>query len=229
MPQPADPVEIRPDMVPEAPARPKRASRTTLRLVVDTLIALMLVAILGGVVWHYRQSGEQNRRHAQVHRALARLHQLALLHGGLGHAELSEEGFPIRIDPAWLGGQPLPTNAALLAAHPWLDVAPPGDRSLHPPDPVASNSRQAGFWYNPNRGIIRARVPEQVNREKTLALYNLLNSVELAVLPVAEAPDRKPLPNPEVSLVEADVTPAPALEHVESPPRRRSLRSDASR
>jgi hypothetical protein len=31
------------------------------------------------------------------------------------------------------------------------------------------------FWYNPARGIVRARVPDQTTDEATLSLYESIN------------------------------------------------------
>jgi hypothetical protein len=69
------------------------------------------------------------------------------------------------------------------ARQPWLDIAPPGDKSDHPSDPVITRGTQAGFWYNPNRGLFRARVAPQFNEEDTLELYNRLNNSNLRALP----------------------------------------------
>jgi non-heme chloroperoxidase len=44
-----------------------------LRLLVDTLIALMLTALLGGLIWHHRYQEDQIQARQTVHRSLAQL------------------------------------------------------------------------------------------------------------------------------------------------------------
>ena len=94
---------------------------------------------------------------------------------------------------AWFDNR-LPTNIMVPGRQPWLDIAPAEDKSDHPPDPIISAAAQAGFWYNPNRGIFRARVLPQFTDEETLALYNQLNGTALRAFPRASEPYPKPHP-----------------------------------
>ena len=57
------------------------------------------------------------------------------------------------------------------------------DQSGHPPDSVAKSFRDAEFWYNPNAGRFRARVPPQFSNRETLKLYNQINGTHLLRLP----------------------------------------------
>ena len=114
-------------------------------------------------------------------------------------------GFPRYISPEWFVADGLPMNATVPGRHPWLDVAPPDDHSDHPPDPVITWEGQAGIWYNPNRGVFRARVMPQWSETATLHLYNLLNDTELTRLSVSEIRgDRQPKPLMTTILVKAD-------------------------
>ena len=162
-----------------------------MRLVVDTIIALMLVAILGGVLLYHRQQTQTIERVQAMHRALARLHETALYHGAMGEPTSSATGFPLNISPGWFDGN-LPTNALVTPRHPWIDVAPADDGEEHPPDPVCTRPGQAGFWYNPNRGIFRARVPAQLTDVETLEFYNQINNSYLKQLPRGDDPARAP-------------------------------------
>jgi hypothetical protein len=167
-----------------------------MRLVVDSMIALMLVGILAGVLWYHREQTRELETREQVHHALARLYEQALYHGALeqDHPEtLSPVGFPLNISPQWFTDEAwLPLNVLVPSRQPWLDVAPTGDSGDHPPDPVIGADQQAGFWYNPARGLFRARVPRQRSDEQTLALYNTLNGVTLLGLPTDDDPARAP-------------------------------------
>lgn len=66
---------------------------------------------------------------------------------------------------------------------PWLEVASPVYQRLdHPLDPASADPKAAQYWYNPAKGIVRARVPVSISDEETLKAYNRLNGVELKSL-----------------------------------------------
>jgi len=173
-----------------------------MRLVIDSIIALMLVGLLVGVMVHHRQESAELGEVRAVHEALARLHEAATLHRVLDAEGDARRGYLRIVKPAWFG-QELPVNVLVGHDHPWIDVAPPADLADHPPDPVADSSQQAGFWYNPNRGIFRARVRRQVSERQTLALYNRVNGCALSSAVPDPAPARQP-----VALAPADLTTA---------------------
>ena len=87
----------------------------------------------------------------------------------LGQRDTRSTPFPARISPLWFD-RDVPFNSLVSGRQPWIDVAPPGDMTDNPPDPVIQKAEQAGFWYNPNRGIIRARVIPQFTEVDTLNL-----------------------------------------------------------
>ncbi len=175
-----------------------------MRLVIDSMIGLMLVGIVVGVMLYHRQETVALDEVQSVHQSLADLHEAATLHRVLGAEGDARGGYLRIVKPAWFGER-MPINVLLGRDHPWIDVAPPGDLAEHPPDPVADSSEQAGFWYNPARGIFRARVLRQVSERDTLALYNRVNSCALrSILP---HPDPDPARRP-VALAPADATTA---------------------
>lgn len=153
-----------------------------MRLFMDSMIALMLVALLAGVLWHNRstQAVQQNRETAkdEVHR----FQQQIFLQSALAKAPRNERGYPETVDPDWFGGY-LPTNPLLEPGHPWLEVAGPDQRDLmHPPDRIAFNSGVAQFWYNPHTGCVRTRVPPAMSDDAAVELYNYINNSALAEL-----------------------------------------------
>jgi hypothetical protein len=169
-----------------------------MRLVIDSLIALMMVLILGGIILHHRQQEQLLSDYRTAHYELSQIREMVIYHTALDRDTLNEWGYPGAIDPAWFL-QGLPFNRLVTGIHPWIDLAPPGDMNDQPPDPVVKRSDQAGYWYNPNRGIVRARVDEQFTEEATLALYNQINSTMLVSLPCSKNPARKPVPAPLLS------------------------------
>ena len=182
-----------------------RSDSSLMRLVLDSLIALMLVGILGAVLVHYRQQQQRLETVRFVHRSLADLHEQATYHRALAtaaHADDTEAiarrkqapddaPFPRHISPNWFGPK-LPLNVLADTRQPWIDLAPKDDLSAHPPDPVLRGMGQAGFWYNPSRGIFRARVPPQLSEQATLNLYNRVNGTALMALPQDESAQRQP-------------------------------------
>lgn len=166
-----------------------------MRLLIDSLIALMLVAILAGVIFHHRQQQEKARQYQTAHRELAHLRETMTYYKALENDTVNAYGYPPYIAPSWFP-EGLPTNRLVPGRHPWIDIAPPGDMNDQPPDPIIYSETQAGYWYNPNRGIIRARVSDQFTVQATLALYNQINTTMLMSLPHATNPSRTTLPHP---------------------------------
>lgn len=162
-----------------------------MRLLIDTLIAMMALGLLGGVLWMRSDDSELRERIETVRGALDELRTTAAYHGALGHLSNSPAGYPVHMMPEWFADA-VPVNVLLPDAHPWIDLAPPGDSAMHPPDPVASHEGQAGFWYNPNVGVFRARVPAEGGTSTRLELYNQVNRAELTALPESEDADRTP-------------------------------------
>jgi hypothetical protein len=161
-----------------------------MRKVTDTLIVLMLITLIGGLVWHYQRSQRELDQCSHVQEALTRMYEQTVAHTTTD-AKSTQAGFPTVISPAWFG-QELPMNA-LAPDAPWVDLAPKGDMTDHPPDPCLERPTQAGFWYNANLGVIRARVPRQITDQDTLNLYNKINQSALKALRHDANPDRAPI------------------------------------
>ena len=166
-----------------------------MRRTVDVLIVLMLTIVLGTLLLYHWQNYQRLQQVRQTHQALADLHEQATYHGLL-EGQLSKQGhFPRQIDPAWFGER-LPANPLLASDTPWLDLAPEGDSSVHPPNPVVHphTTASAAFWYNPARGVFSARVPVQDSPQASLELYNQINGTQLTALPADTGAARQPVP-----------------------------------
>lgn len=170
------------------------------RLLIDSLIALLLVGVLASLLLYHRNKERSNQQYQLVQQALALLHDQAAYHAAMGLGESGVSDFPAAISPLWFRTG-LPTNVLVPGWHPWLDIAPSGDLEQDPPDPIMAHPRQAGIWYNPNRGVFRARVKDQGSISATLGLYNHLNGTDLAVMPTSDYQTRQPLPLMPVLLV----------------------------
>ena len=99
-------------------------------------------------------------------------------------------GWPRSIELAWFetSGR-APVNAVLSAAdgpdnasqRPWLDIAGPDEAELaHPKVRASIDGNVASFWYNPAKGIVRARVPIRITDIQTTQLYNAVNASSVA-------------------------------------------------
>ncbi len=176
-----------------------------MRRLIDIFVVLVVIAVVVFVV-QSRRSVETSATTAQeVQQSITRLYERAAYYGALESSTRSTRTlWPVAMMPEWFG-ESLPTNGMLSDVHPhgstqtnaylrpWIDVAPPGDHGAHPPDPVAVRRDQAQFWYNPNVGLFRARVPAHLGEDQALSLYNQLNGVQVAELHRDTDPARTPL------------------------------------
>jgi hypothetical protein len=153
-----------------------------MRWAIDSLVALMIAGVIAGIVLHMR-SNEQLEEHRETVRGdVARFRAQVMIQAAIGQCELSDQGFPATIDPAWFKGDEggLPQNPLFDDRHPWLEVAGPAQSDLvHPSNRVVGEGKAAKFWYNPYTGVVRARVPARISDEESLTLYNFVNGTSL--------------------------------------------------
>lgn len=177
-----------------------------MRPLIDSMILMLVVTLLIGVVSYRKASERRERELATVRQGLAQFDDKLALQSVLWQAEGDATGeFPPQVMPEWFKDD-MPSNPLAAGDRPWIDIAPVGDYSDQPPDPLAEEPAQASFWYNPNLGLVRARVPRQVSHRLTLELYNQINGTSLRALPIDEDPDRAPLalnPNPVTNVLHA--------------------------
>ncbi len=153
-----------------------------MRLILDSLMAVVLAALLAGILLHQRHEQEQ-RRDVETLRANVRLiQQQVMLQSALERVPRNEYGFPITIDPQWFGDM-VPRNPLLGNDRPWMEVAGADEARLtHPLVRTGDHPSIASFWYNPITGTVRARVPHSVSDARTLELYNFVNGCNLPSL-----------------------------------------------
>ena len=198
-----------------------------MRLVIDSLIVVMLLAVLGGVVILHSNRKQDERDLTRTQQALSALHAQTAYQSTVQSAMAGHEQVLVYIDPAWFGDD-TPVNALAGGDRPWLDLAPPGDLNDHPPDPIILDGQQAAFWYNPTLGVFRARVQPQLSEAKTLELYNKVNTSALLSFDPAASPDRRPMahvpgqpPSRQYASLAAgwdNAAPAPAAERTPGSP-----------
>lgn len=165
-----------------------------------SLVACVCVGAVGaGIAKTYKDRLDQAHKVEMTVNAVARVQRELSVRIATGDLEKNERGFPGTIDPAWFDAEE-PVNALLDDAHPWLEVAATEDAELdHPAVRVALSSTTAGLWYNPYRGVIRARVPVAVSDDEALRTYNRVNGTAIPSLFWREPP---PLP-PDATYAES--------------------------
>lgn len=170
-----------------------------MRPLIDSMILVMVLTILLGGLSYRKASQQRDRELAAVRQGLAHFDEKLAFQGALWQSEQEDAAkYPPQVRPEWFKDA-MPSNPLVRGDRPWINIAPADDLNDQPPDPLAEEPDQAAFWYNPNLGIVRARVPRQVSHRLTLELYNRVNGTSLGALPTDDNPDRAPLalnPNP---------------------------------
>ncbi len=150
-----------------------------MRLIMDSLAALMLCGILAGVVIHMRGQGRLDDKIELVRAEVERFQSQIMLQTALENVQMTQRGYPATIDAAWFGGK-VPVNSLLGPGYPWLEIAGQSQRDLlHPRTRIAYTRNSPQFWYNPYTGVVRARVPDDVSDATALRLYNQINGADL--------------------------------------------------
>ena len=151
-----------------------------MRLLMDTLVALMLVGLLGGVMWHNQTDQSATHQRETTRAEVRRFQQQISLQSALATVQRNDRNFPATVDPEWFLGN-LPANPLLNDTHPWLEIARFEEQEfLHPQQRVATSSVLAKFWYNPHKGIVRARVPVAISDDAALKMYCFVNDCALS-------------------------------------------------
>lgn len=176
-----------------------------MRMIVN-LVGLLL-AVVGALVvtMVLERRSEEDSLAARTRDALREIEQTVRLRSTMPGTGLNLRGNPLTIDPAWFEGEP-PRNEMIALVHPWLEIASREQAELwHPEIRLAVQPSLAGFWYNPYRGVLRARVPVQVSDERSAELYNQVNGTSLRSIfePEKAGPgqSRRPGRDPNASAV----------------------------
>lgn len=153
-----------------------------MRLLIDTLVAVMLAGVLAGVVYLQNLDTAHEEQVAETIESIRQIQQQIILQAALEQVALNSAGYPETVDVEWFE-LAVPQNTLLEGERPWLEVAGIEHReSLNPDRLTASDSTVASFWYNPYQGIVRARVPAEMSDQTALAMYNRVNGTNLTSL-----------------------------------------------
>lgn len=161
-----------------------------MKLFINLLILLMLFGAGLVVVLEYDAADSETERREDTREAVREIQRVLLLESALHENSQATRSYPHSIKPEWFSG-PLPRNEMVDSNRPWMEIADVAERGLdHPPDRVASTRDTAMFWYNPDRGIVRARVSSGGTDAELLAAYNAVNGAAVADIFVSAATRR---------------------------------------
>ncbi len=148
-------------------------------------MVMALAMVVGGwrlYDWYQQQDKHQETQIHAAQRAVDRVSQEVKYRAAMGKVELTLRGWPMTLDPQWFKGNP-PQNPFAAVGSAWAEVAPPEDCELtDPPIRLALDRSTPAFWYNPCKGIVRARVSPTLSDEQALEIYNRINRTNLASL-----------------------------------------------
>ena len=152
-----------------------------MRWLTNAILALTLLAMGLGLTWHRREAQSQQFRVETVRNALRAIQSEAIYHPAVDQqVDAEPTGFAKNINPDWFRERP--GNALLEQAGvrcPWIDQPIGTYRNRFNPVYIVADKTHAAFWYNPFRGVIRARVPMQLSQQATIELYNRVNGTAL--------------------------------------------------
>ena len=150
-----------------------------MRTLLNILVVVMLAGILVGVVMIRSNKGIKQDQIRTARDEVRRFQRQITFQATIAEVELTAEGYPVTADPNSFHGN-LPQNLLIEAVHPWVEIAGRNERSfLHPLDIVVRDAAAAQFWYNPYKGIVRARVPADISDAIALEVYNQVNDSSL--------------------------------------------------
>jgi len=167
---------------PRTPEKP--AGNWGRRLLIDAAIILAIAAVIVGYYLYSQHQIGLEHRIVAVQRAIGDIQAEAIYRGATGRVDHLPNGYPVRIETAWF--DQLPVNSLVGSDVPWLQIVGREQRNLVNPPDIVATKHAAAFWYNPYRGLIRARVPAQYNAEATVKLYNRINNTRVDITQVVQ-------------------------------------------
>lgn len=166
----------------EPPPRRQAERPRGRRWLLDGVGVVASLVLISGAILYFKTSQEKD---ALIERTSAELRRVELEMKYRAAAKLpglNAKGWPAVIEEAWFRGPSgTPRNPLVSPERPWIDLASEEEADLdNPMVKMTADPHLAGFWYNPNLGVVRARVPVMVSDDETLDIYNRVNGTHLA-------------------------------------------------
>lgn len=151
-----------------------------MRLFVDSVLAIMLIGVLATLLWFQHHQDDFIDEIAATQHSMQVIESQCLYRAAVGDVPAAGRGFAEKIDPTWFDQRPVNTFFDHEAI-PWVEQVADDQHEAWNPSRIVGANRRAAFWYNPFRGVLRARVPMQISQQATVDLYNLVNGTSLRV------------------------------------------------
>jgi hypothetical protein len=184
-----------------------------LRRAVDLSTIVAAIALTAMLAWHFSGQFKREKEVQAVRESIREMEKMLAMRAAAKDTPLTRNGWPTSVDVTWFNGAP-PLNVLVSPDRPWVEIAPEEEAHLRDPNlRVASDWRTAGFWYNPYLGIVRARVPYEINDERAREMYNQINGTSVASIYGTELPRLGDIPvGPPAEL--AGSPPEPATDSI---------------
>lgn len=154
------------------PSRVLRHASFAFSLIELTVVLVILGVIMAIAVPRYQDGVRKATvatlvtNTARINEALEQEYQAQVL-----------DNYPDTIDPAWFANGKLPAHPGNSLGEPPVQVVTPGSGAgvIHPTSKVLKAGVGGAYWYNPDMGVVRARVRAASTAAQTLAEYNQIN------------------------------------------------------
>ncbi|MEX0741412.1 MAG: hypothetical protein WD079_01360, partial [Phycisphaeraceae bacterium] len=133
-------------------------------------------------VIYQKSARHQVDRIEAVQRAVQAIESESLYRAALGEVDATPRGYARVLRAAWFERQPhnLLIDEDDQPSPMWVEqINDQIYRNMANPRQIVADVDHPPFWYNPFRGVVRARVPMQFSQQGTVELYNIINGTDL--------------------------------------------------
>ncbi len=142
----------------------------------------MAAGIAGGYLWSRDSRDDLDASVMRARGATDAIEREIRIRAATGGVGLNGRGWPTTVDVAWWDGRP-PQNPLVPGDRAWLEIARESENELlHPPVRQSVRRAHAAFWYNPAKGVVRARVGPAVSDRIAIEVYNRVNGTSVTEL-----------------------------------------------
>ena len=148
---------------------------------IEILIAVVIIAILAGLVIPTITGLGETARHASMATTARQIRRQIEFHAAVRDVPISPEGYPDDIDPEWFSANRLPLDVWTLGELKVQVVHGPKEANVpnHKTFKVKKNGRAAGHtaWYNAANGSFCVLVPKRGTDQEILETFLAVNGL----------------------------------------------------
>ncbi len=150
---------------------------------IEILIVVTIIGIMAAVVVPLFGNVDVTAKSESMATVVRHTRELIAYRAAAGEGELSDQGFPVAVDPTWYPNNQLPYHG--WTCQPMIVETVTGAADAVYPATKTYNSESAGAknaWYNKTNGAFCLRIPAQGNDAETLAIFNEVNISDATAL-----------------------------------------------